>query len=228
MSLPGALLNWVEGRFLKVTSLGLVPNDSGTLEFLVTGTNVAKVTYSDADLTTPSTTNGSGYVTLDSEGRPTDGAIYLQPGGYDVVVRDSDGTTLYTVENFEDNAGTFLASLGTISLEGRLDLTSGATLLQADNFDTINSTGGANPCIFNLLAASARVASATTSGFSITLKNVGNIAVSVTPNGSDTIENLWTSGSPYTLPASDGTTFPTVTLASDGTSNWWITSSHGL
>lgn len=223
--LPGALLNWLEGRFLKVTSLGLVPNDSGSVEFLVTGTATSKVTYSNATLTTPSTTNGSGYVTLDSEGRPTDGAIYLAPGGYDAVVRDSDGVTLYTIENFEDSAGTFFAGLGTLFTQGAKDVTSGYTVLAADTFITVNSTGGANPCLVNLPAASARVAGTTTSGLPLTIKNVGNIPLSLVPNGSDTIEDSLTS---FTVAAAATPDFPTVTIDSDGVSTWWVTSSHAL
>jgi len=225
MALPGALLNWVEGRFLKVTSLGLVPNDSGTLEFVVTGTSTPKVTYADSDLTTPSTVNGSGYVTLDAEGRPTDGAIYLEPGGYDVTVRDSDDVELYTVENFEDNASTFFASFGTISTEGARDVTGGYTVLASDNLITVNDSG---TVVINLPAATARVAGTTTSGLPITIKNVGSGTLEITPNGSDTIEDVSTSGSPYTMAAASSPSFPTITLASDGVSNWWLVSSHGV
>jgi len=225
MSLPGAYVNWIEGRYTKVTSEGFLPNSDGTIEFLVTGTSTPAVTYANAQLTTPSTTNSDGYVTLDSEGFPSDGSICLAPGGYDAVVRDSDGATLYTREYFIDSAGTFFSSLGTISTEGARDVTDGYTVLASDNLITVNDSG---TVVINLPAATARVAGTTTSGLPITIKNVGSGTLEITPNGSDTIEDVSTSGSPYTMAAAASPSFPTITLASDGVSNYWIVSSHGL
>jgi hypothetical protein len=60
---------------------------------------------------------------------------------------------------------------------------------------------------------------------SLTIKNLGNIALSVTPNGTDTLDTL---AAVYTVPVAASPVFPTITIVSDGTSALYIASSHGL
>jgi hypothetical protein len=97
-------------------------------------------------------------------------------------------------------------------------VTSGYTVLDTDQLVTVASTGGASPCVINLLA----VADATQA---VAIKNTGTVALSVTPNASDTIDG---SNTAFAVAAASGVTQPTIFLAPDGVSAWYILASHGL
>jgi hypothetical protein len=155
-------------------------------------------------------------VELDGTGRAT---IFLAPGGYDAVIFDVNLVELYSVVGFEDIGQTFLASLGVTLATGSEDVTSGYIVLETDQFVTVDSTGGANPCIINLPAAADR-------GLPLGIKNLGTIALAVTPNGSDTIDTVIGA---YTVPVAASPLFPSIWLTpnADG-SGWWIVASHGL
>ena len=144
---------------------------------------------------------------------------------YDVVVSDADSVELYTREGVGNPAQITVASFGTISTQGAKLVTSGYTILSTDNLVTVSSTGGATPCIINLGAASARVAGSTTSGLALIIKNMGTVPLAITPAGADTIDSL---AAPYSVPAASSPLFPTITLASDGSSAWWITGGIGV
>jgi len=59
----------------------------------------------------------------------------------------------------------------------------------------------------------------------LTIKNMGTEALSITPDGADTIDGL---NAVYTVPAASSPNFPAITLVSDAVSDYFIVSSHGL
>jgi hypothetical protein len=109
------------------------------------------------------------------------------------------------------------AGFGTALTAGGKDVTSGYTVLATDRLVTVASTGGANPCVLNLLPASDATQP-------VTIKNTGTIALSVVPNGSDTLEGL---NAAYTVAAASGALRPSIFIAPDGVSAWHIIASHG-
>ena len=125
----------------------------------------------------------------------------------------SSSTPIDLVENIGQVFGN---SLGNILSAGGKDVNSGYTVLSTDRLITVDSTGGANPCIINLLAASGGSAL-------LTIKNVGTVALAVTPNGSDVLEGA---AAAYTVPAASGVSQPSIMLVSDGVSAYYILSSH--
>lgn len=216
MSLPGAVLPWVELRFLKTdaTTGAAVPNASGTLTFSIAGTSTPKDTYTDSDLATPN----ANPLTLDSDGRPAS-PIFLASGGYKVVVKDSDGVQLYAFDHVEDVGLTFLATQANTATGGSKDVSTGYTVVAgSDYLVTLSSGESTNPSSITLPAAS-------TVGQVIVIKNLAAVILNVTPDGSDTIEGI---AGAYALPAAASPLFPTVRLLSDGSSNWWIDGGIGV
>lgn len=210
MSLPGSLLPWVQLQFSDASGVPLV---GGSVEFFVTGEASHKDTFAQADLD-PSSVNANP-LTLDAAGRAV---IFLEPGGYDVEVSDADGNLIYTVEGVEDVGATFLSSLGVTFATGATNVTSGYTVLSTDYLVTVDSSGGADPCLINLPAAASHTQQ-------VTIKNLGAIALSIVPNGSDTIE---ASLSSFSVAVAASPTFPSVVLVPDGVSTWYVLASHGL
>jgi hypothetical protein len=102
--------------------------------------------------------------------------------------------------------------------EGGKEVVSGYTVLTTDRLVTVDSTGGPNPCVINLPAASEATQP-------LVIKNLGTVALAVTPNGADTIDTL---ASAYTVPVSATPVFPSIQMVPDGTSAWYILASHGL
>lgn len=72
-------------------------NAGGTLDFHEPGTSTDKSIWKDA----AKATEHDNPLTLDSAGRPPN-PVFAE-GLYDVVVKDSDGTTLVTISNWGDN-----------------------------------------------------------------------------------------------------------------------------
>lgn len=202
---------------VKFTDSNGLPLAAGKLYFYVAGTNTPKDTFSDANLT-PSTENPNPYI-LDSNGQ-IGNPIWLEPGGYDLFVFDSLDVSQsgYDVENLEDVGQTFATLFGQIQAEGEKQVTSGYSQLVTDRLITVDSTGGANPCIINLLPAAEFTQQ-------VTIKNLGTIALSIVPDGTDSLENVNTA---FTVPVASGATLPSIMLVSDGVSSIWIQASHGL
>ncbi len=157
----------------------------------------------------------------------TDPAIYdsdgnlvafCEAGAYDFFIYDADDVLQFSIEGYEDFGGTFLSSLGTQLNAGARSVTSGYTVLATDLTITVNSTGGANPCVINMPAAALHPQP-------LTIKNVGTIALSVVPNGTETVE-LGAAGVAYSVPAAASPAFPTISLTNDATSAWLIYGSH--
>lgn len=211
MTLPGALLPWVELRFMKLTAAGLVPNAGGFVEFRETDLTTLQDTYSDSTLQTLN----PNPIELDADGRPPD-PIYLLPNGYSVYVSDSDGDPLYDIPFVEDVGSAFLATQANVQTEGTDATSSPYTVVAADNLVTVSSA--TNPFVVQLPAAADR-------GTPLIIKNLSAVSVRVTPDGAETIETI---AAYFTVGSASSPTFPTITLLSDGVSNWVIASSHGL
>jgi hypothetical protein len=214
MSLPGALIPWIEMRFLLPDGS---PNAGGKIATYTAGTSTPKSVYTTSDVSTVAAVAHANPVVLDAYGRPPS-PIFLAAGGTKFLVYDADDVLQYTVDNVEDIALTWLSELGIEFGTGASDVTSGYTVLTTDLLITVASTGGADPCLVNLPAAAGR-------GEPIGIKNVGGLKVAVTPNGSDTIDSV---AGAFTLPPATGGLSPAVWLVSDGVSNWSILASHAL
>ena len=145
-------------------------------------------------------------------------ACFQLPIGYDIQLKTADDVLVYSALNVADIGQIFLSDLGITMGTGALDVVSGYTILSTDNFVTVDSTGGANPCIINLQPAADR-------GFPLFVKNMGTIALSLTPDGAESIDSV---AGAFTVPAASSPTFPSVMLLSDGSSNYWVAASHGF
>ena len=187
------------------------PLAGGVLRFYTAGSTTPRAVYTDS---TGGTELGTS-VTLDAAGRSA--AIYLGLDGYKVTLEDATGTLIWTQDEVETVAETLLAALGTVLATGTQDVTSGYVIVATDWFVTVDSTGGSNPCLIYLPAVASRSAP-------VSIKNVGDVPLSIIPAGADQIEGLQAA---YAMPAAASPVFPTITLVNDGTS-WWIASSHGL
>lgn len=185
----------------------------GSLEFLITGTSTPKAVYSTALRTVSLGTT----LDLDAEGRCD--AFFLGSGGYDINLYDADDALVLSFVNVEDTPLTQFNGLGNLLVTGEDDAPDGYTVLPTDNF--VSTTVGGT---LNLQAAADRTATSY-GGMLLTLKNRSATTWAVTPDGADTIEGI---AAAFTLPAASSPTFPTIQLGSDGVSNWWIVSSHGL
>jgi len=209
--MSAALLPWIKPQFADAAG---TPVASGKLYSFVAGTALTpQPTYSDVELTianpNPSLLNAAGQ-------SPT--AIYLLPTGYLFRLDTAADVTLWTVDDVEDVGAAFAASFGLALTAGGKAVTSGYTVLATDRLVTVASTGGPAPCVINLLA----VADATQT---VTIKNTGTVALSVVPDGSDTIDGV---NAAYAVPAAAAPTQPAIGLAPDGVGAWYILASHGL
>ena len=210
LTLPLSLVQF-PGYF---TDLNGQPLAGGLLQFYQAGTTTPGDVFADnqgvGSLVNPVVLDDSGFA-----------AIFLSNAYlYDVVVSDADSVELYTREGVGNPAQITVASFGTISTQGAKLVSSGYTILSTDNLVT-STTGGT----INLPAAAQRVAGVNTSGLALTIKNMSASTLSVVPAGADNIESL---AAPYVIPAAASPLFPTITLASTGSSDWWITGGIGL
>jgi hypothetical protein len=207
---PLASLPWIRPQFLDADGNPLA---GGRLYSYITGTVTPQPTYTDPDGDTPHT----NPIELDSAGLPPS-PIYLLPTGYKFVLDDADGVLIDSVDGIEDVGAAFAAYFGVVSAAGSKNVVSGYEILDSDRLVTVNSTGGPDPAVINLPAASeARQP--------VTIKNLGTVALAVTPNGTDVIEG---DNAAFTVPAATDPIFPTISLIPDGVSAWWVQSSHGL
>jgi hypothetical protein len=207
---PLSVLPWIRPQFLDADGNPLA---GGLLYTYITGTITPQPTYTDPDGDTPHT----NPIELDSSGLPPS-PIYLLPTGYKFVLDNADGVMVDTIDGIEDVGAAFAAYFGVVSSEGGKNVTSGYEVLDTDRFVTVDSTGGADPCLVILPAvADARQP--------VTIKNMGSIVLSIVPDGTDTIDGI---AAAYEVPVAATPSFPTVTLVPDGVSAWLIQSSHGL
>jgi hypothetical protein len=204
--MPASLLPWIKPQFSD--ALG-VPVASGKLYSFVAGLDTPQPTYSDVALTIAN----ANPIVLNAAGEsPT--SIYLLPTGYKFRLDDALGVPRWTVDHVEDLGGVF----GTTLTQGAKAVASGYTALTTDHLITVASTGGPSPCVINLRAASATPQP-------LAIKNTGTVALSVVPNGADLIDGVHAA---FTVPAAAAPKQPTIWLASDGVSAYYILASHGL
>lgn len=210
MAVPGSLIPWIDLQFHDANSQPLA---GGFVQAYATGTLTPQDTYADALLTTPN----QNPIPLGSDGRPETGAIFLGANGYDFEVQDQDHNVLYTIPYILNSGSSVVASISLAA--GSRNVTSGYTVLPTDVLITVASSGGANPCIINLPQAVLRV-------IPITIKNMGNIPLAITPFAGDMIENALTA---YALAASAGAPlYPTLQFMSDGSAGYWIPGGIGV
>lgn len=210
--MPAGWIPWLDAVFM--TAAGTAPNALGTLETYLAGTATPAATYSDSDLSVANPTT----IDLDAAGRPeTD--IYLGAFGYKFILKTAGGVTIWTRDNIEDVGQVFAATYGNLETEGSKNQVSGYTVdPDTDQLVTMSSSGGANPCVVNLPAAADAPRP-------ITIKNLGTIALAITPNGAETIDGI---AAVYTVAASASPLFRTIELKSDGVNAWWVTGGIGV
>lgn len=214
MLFPAGILPWIEARFFKLDAITaeVVPNADGLLYSYIAGTNTPQYLYSDVNLTLP----WANPVILDANGMAP-GPLYMLPNGYRFIVADENNVQLYAVDNIEDVGQVFASTFGTVQAGGSKNVVSGYIVLPTDRLVTVSSTGGPNPCVIQLPAASSFTNY-------LTIKNVGSVALAVTPFGLDTLEALISTA--YTVPAASSPSLPAIDLVSDGVSAWYIVASH--
>jgi hypothetical protein len=182
----------------------------GFLQAYLAGTTTPQDTYNDSELD-PMTHANTNPIELDSSGRASV-PIFLAPVGYKFVLSDANSVEIWTRDDVE-GWNVFPNLWGNILTEGGSNVTTGYTVLDTDRLVTVDSSGGATT--INLLAAGDATQP-------LTVKNLGTNTVTVTPDGTDRIDGLTS----YVIAAAASPLFPTIMLASDGVSSWWILASH--
>src|SRR5262245_43685936 len=170
--MPAALLPWIKPQFSDAEG---VPVASGKLYSFIAGTTTPQPTYSDPDLADE---HANANPTLLNAAGESPTSMYLLPTGYKFRLDDANDVTLWTVDGVEDVGAAYAAGAGVAATAGGKNVTSGYSVLDTDRLVTVASTGGASPCVINLPPA----ADATQT---VTIKNVGTVALSVVPNGSE-------------------------------------------
>ncbi len=186
------------------------PLAGGFLQAYLAGTTTPQDTYNDSDLD-PMTHANVNPIELDASGRAPV-PIFLAPVGYKFVLSDADSVVQWTRDDVE-GWNVFPTLWGTLLTEGMSNATTGYTVLDTDRLVTVDSSGGATT--INLLAAGDATQP-------LTIKNLGTNTVTVTPDGTDTIDGLTS----FIIAAASSPTFPSIMMASDGVSSWWILASH--
>lgn len=210
MTVPGSL--FLPTTF-GVNDIDGNPLAGGFVWFYVVGTATPKDTFTDITLGVANT----NPVELDDAGRAT---VYLEPGTYTAIVTDADAVPVpIDLTAFEDVGQTLFDDLNPAAPPTIVTVTSGYTVLDTDQLVLVNSTGGASPCIINLLPA------ADMTQRNVTIKNLGNEPLAITPDGSDTLDLV---AGAYTVIASVPPLYPSIVLSSDQASNWYIESGLGI
>lgn len=185
---------------------------SGTIQFYEAGTSTPKNTYptrTDAQNTTNANPNP---ITCDSQGRPNNSGLIdiwlLTDTAYKVVIKDSTGSTVRTIDNY---SGTFDPDLG--------DYTS-KNIKFADN-DGIQDSNG-NEVIDVVKSGNAvnffQAKNAST-GNDVELAAAGtdsNIGINLNPKGT----GLVTINGAFGFPNTDGTNSQYLTTNGSGTLSW--------
>lgn len=209
MSYLYGLLPWIDLAFKGC--------ELGSIESYAAGSTTPQVTYADSGgaVSNPTTMN------LDANGRPSS-PVFLGTSAYKFLVYDSAATLQYTLDGVTNVGTQATAQSGTAATAGSKSQSSGYTVQSTDRLVTMSTSGANDPATINLPAASTFAAD-------LRIKNIGPIQLKLVPNGTDTIEN--SANNFFLIPASGATpqgTFPTVHLASDGVSNWWVLSDAGI
>lgn len=209
---PGSLLPWIERRF---TDAAGIPLAGGSISSFIAGTTTPLETYSDSDLTVANPV----VIDLNDNGCAPN-PMYLLPRAYKFTVADADDVIQphYPFDDVMDVGDVFAEYFGRFLYDGSKSVVSGYTTLVTDHLVTVVPAGSPSPCIINLInAASAR--------WPVTVKNMDNTPIRLTPNGTNTIDGI---NGYITIPAGVYPALPSVTLLSDGVGGWLITSSHKM
>lgn len=207
----GTIIPWILQQFTDEDGNPLV---GAQLFSYTAGSNSPLPTYTDTDLNS----ENPNPIIMGADGRPESGAIYLAPAAYKFVLKDADDVTLWTRDNVEDVGATFAGNFGLVQYQGSKSVTSGYSVLNTDRTITVDSDGGADPCVINLISAAL-------SQQMLTIKNMGAIEIALTPNGTETIDGV---AGVFTIPVAASPIFPSVVLIPNGSSDWLLIASHGL
>lgn len=142
--------------------LDSTPNvySGGTLTFYASGTSTLQSIYTDESLSTPA----SNPLTLNSAGRPAVD-IFLQDLEYKVVLKDSDGNTIWTADPVSARDSSYIAKTltGSGSPNGTVAGTAGSSTILPDFYwDYTNeilyvctTTGNASTAVWTAINASS-------------------------------------------------------------------------
>lgn len=178
------------------------PLASGTVETYVTGTSTPKVTYTDS---TESTSNG-GSVTLDSNGTA---AIWLATDqAYRLVIKNSSGTTLHTVDNVTGSHDPLTAAYESHNIEF------------ADGRGLYDDAGN-EVLTINKVASAVNYGQVTNAatGDNVVIEAKGddsNISLELKSKGTDALV-LNSGGTSFSVPTSDGTSGQFIKTDGSGT-----------
>lgn len=195
MSLPGGILNdprWIAiGEDLQALPGALLYAFEPGGSF-----STPKPLYTTSALTIELT----NPVEADADGRFP--AMYLDIGGYDLILKDANDVQIWSCRNVEDIGQSFLSELGSYLAEGRSSLSSGDTILSSDLSVTVDGTGGPDPCIINAQPVADRTEE-------LVIQNRGDVDVAFTPAGSETVNGV---AAVFTIPAGTTPNWPTLVV----------------
>jgi len=211
MSLPGALLPWVELGFLLADG---TPNAGGFVYFYEAGTSTPQDTFFDQDLA-PGHEN-TNPIELEDDGRPPN-RVFILPTGYKVIVQDSSHAALYDYDDVSDPSFTFFSTVANVWAQGSKSVTSGYEVTNDDNLVTVDEPS-VDPASVTLQLAADR-------GGVLFVQNAGTTAVNISPRGTETINGV---NAAFQLPAQSGSVYPSVMLLSDGVSGYFVVGGWGL
>ena len=120
-------------------------------------------------------------------------------------------TPYWTQDNYGSPGDLFASNFGTVMAVGSRNVATGYTVLSTDRLVTVASSGAT---VINLPLSS-------TFTMDVTIKNMDDGTVVLTPNGADTVDTNAT----WTIEAAADPNFPAVTLR-PVTGGWLIVSSH--
>jgi hypothetical protein len=205
MSLANALMPVPRQRFVDADGVAYA---GGTVTFYETGAStIPKPVFS----THRGTVSLGTIVDLDASGYLR--GVYLERGGYRLVVKDAEGATVLTQDGVSDTAATYFERIGQEWSAGSV-VAADHTVLATDFFITMTSSSQRT---VTLPAAAAHLTP-------IAIKNCGSSTVLIAPAGSDEVEGV---AGTWTLPAGGFPLYPAIWLYPDGVSAWWIVASDG-
>lgn len=214
MALPLALCPWLPELTTKVDADGvLTPNSGGFVYTYVSGSSTPLECYTNPSAPLVAYANP---FTLDADGQPLSGLIYVLPRAYKFIVQDSDHVVMHTYLYVNDVATTAAATSANVQAQGTTATGAGPyVVLSTDNTVIVNSAT-AN-YVVQLPPAANR-------GTPLVIKTRQN-SVRVTPDGAETLDFV---AAFYAMPAASSPQMPSIVLNSDGVSGWTIPNSHKL
>ncbi len=189
------------------------PLELGYLLFFEEGSSTPLEVYADAD----ADVSLGVEVELDANGLAP--SVFVLPTGYRLEVYNAQDVLQagQSGDQVEDVGTAFAANWGTFFAAGTKDASSGYTATNDDFLITTDANDVTSPFILNLQPSAERTQP-------LTIKHQSAFALSISPDGSESIEEV---AAPYSVPAASSPNLPTVTLL-PVTNGWLISSSHGL